>query len=327
MAQAQHSKRFQPGSRPGRKLLLKEGAILQGRYKVERILSVQGGGQVYRATDLRFPGNQWALKVFGPAQGTGPEGTTPVGEFSSVMRTLISFHHPNLIKTVDFFQGQGFSCAVMELIHGRSLEQILEESTGPLPERQVLSWGVQCADALLYLQSHAQGFTHYRNLSPRKILISAIGELKLVPSIPDSLEASNIPGIMGYAPPEAFDEKSSLDERSDIYTLAAILHRALSGGNPTAIPFVFIPLDPVNPNLDSAIERILEKATQANPAKRYSNLSDFRREIYRCLQAVLQIQFNLSRHQTFSDAFWWTLMAVSGSALAAWFYLYYTLAK
>lgn len=316
MGHSEHQKLPEGQSRRTQKSLLKPGMVLQNRYKIDSVLAGAGSGRVYQVFDLRFPGNRWALKVY---QTIDPD------VFYEAMQQLVSFHHSHLAKIVDFFQEADFSCLVMELVHGRSLEQILQETVGPLPERQVLSWGVQCADALIYLHRHQKSLTHYRNLSPRKILISTIGEVKLIPRIPQKLDHSTVPGIMGYAPPEVFDEAKSCDEKTDVYTLAAVLHRCLTGGNASSIPFVFVPLGPVNPALDSAIERILEKATQPNPSKRYADLTEFRTELYRCLQAILSLQPYRRRMKKLSSDFWWALMAISGVAIITEVYLFFSL--
>lgn len=296
-------------------LFLKEGDVLQNRYKIEALLSGSGKGQVYKASDIRFPGKAWAIKAFQHA---------PADVFNRDAKTLAMMSHPHMVKVVDYFQEKQNLCLVMELVGGKSLDKILEAAGIPLPERQVLSWGIQCADALLYLHGQIKRDFSCRNFSPRKILITNSSELKLIPEMPELADALETQGVMGFAPPEMFEEDEECDDRSDVYALAAVLHRCLAGDSPANIPFVFVPIRSVNSRIVSPIERVLEKATQTNPGKRYPGLQEFRNELYSCFKEVMRVH---PRSKSMRDAdrslgLWWLLMALSGASIVLWLYMF-----
>ncbi len=296
------------------KSFLPDGSILQNRYKIEALISGTGMGQVYKAADLRFPGKWWAVKVY-------PK--LPSERFFQEMKSLSALNHPHLAKVVDFFEEEERSCMVMEHVNGQSLEEILDNATSPVPERQALSWGIQTSDALIYLHGRMKEVTHYRNLSPKKILISTLGEVKIVPKSLDLLSEVAQPGLMGYSPPEVFDENAAPDERADVYTLAAVLHRCLVGQSPGSIPFVFVDVHMANPRIVSHIDLVIEKATQANRGKRYFSLGEFRKELYRCLKKVLKSQPYSFRNMKNAPNVWWVIVAASGISTVLWLYLFF----
>jgi serine/threonine protein kinase len=294
-------------------LFLSEGSILQNRYKVEGLLSSSGIGQVYKASDVRFPGKWWALKVF---------PTANKDFFEKEAKALTQLNHPHLVKLVDFFREKEKFFLVMDYVNGRPLERILEESGNVFSEKQVLSWGIQCADALIALHAHFGETFFYRAFSPRKILISSLGEVKLVPEMPFAFRGVGVQGVMGFAPPELFEEGVELDERSDIYALAAVLYRCLAGENTLHIPFVFPPLRSVNPRIVSNLDRVLDKATQQKPERRYFHIMEFRKELYHCFQEVLKIYPQPVRLKEESPAgIWWALMVLSGISILAYLLL------
>lgn len=294
---------------------LSEGDVLQGRYRIESLLSASGSGQAYKVSDLRFAGRWWVVKAF-------PADFPP--RFREEAKALTSLNHPSLVKVVDYFEEGGLCGLVMEYVSGRSLEQILENSPGPLPERQVLSWGIQAADALIHLHETFPNLSAYRNLSLRKILVVANGQVKLVPHLFEALQSRHVPGIMGYSPPESFDEGALVDERSDVYTLGAILHRCLAGEG-RAVPFVFVPLGEANPRIVSSAAAVVERATEASPERRFDSLQEFRGGLYRCLQEIFRIEPPLvpRRRARIRRNYWWLVMAASGASIVLWIYFFF----
>lgn len=256
--------------------ILYPGMILQNRYQVDSLLSQSDTGELCRASDLRFPGKHWAVKIL----------RIPLSpELEQSAKALLAASHPHLVKLIDFFERRGLSFFVMEWVEGNSLEHLLERKREPLLDRQILPWLIQAVHALLRLHENLKYWRGYWNLSPRKMLITALGGIKLLPPltcIPKNLTPRSFDYFL---PPEAFEEFETVDERAEIYSLAAILFRALSGKEKNPMPFDFTGIFPKNPKFYFRLKRILEKAAQPEAEKRHRNLHVFRKELSGLLQA------------------------------------------
>lgn len=280
--------------------LLYPGAILQNRYQIGSLLSLSEAGELYKVSDLRFPGKSWIVKILRIPWNA---------ELEQSAKTLLAIPHPNLVKVVDFFEKYGLSYFVMELVEGNSLEQLLEKSAGPLPEQQILSWMIQAVHALLCLHAHLKNWKGYWNLSPRKMLITPLGGMKLLPPLTSISKNLTSRAFDYFLPPEVFEEFEILDERAEIYSLAAVLFRALSGKEKNPMPFDFSGILLKNPKLYSRIQRILEKAAQVEPKRRYRNLRLFQKELFSCFQIAFQPQTLVVKPEK-SRRFLWTFLGI-----------------
>jgi serine/threonine protein kinase len=84
-------------------------------------------------------------------------------------------------------------------------------------------------------------------------------------------------GTEGYAPPEQYGQGQT-DARSDIYALAATLYHLLYNDDPRFHPFQF----PQLLSNSSAINTVLKKALDADPAKRFQSAREFGEALRRC---------------------------------------------
>jgi serine/threonine-protein kinase len=83
--------------------------------------------------------------------------------------------HPNILAIHDVGREETTSYAVMELLDGETLRQRL--STGPLPVRKAVEFGVQISRALA--ASHGRGIVH-RDLKPENVFVAADGHVKVL---------------------------------------------------------------------------------------------------------------------------------------------------
>lgn len=126
---------------------LMPGTILQGRYRIVRLLGQGGMSTVYEAHDLSL-NRRCVIKE---NLDTSPQAQQ---QFQQEAHMLAALRHPNLPQVIDVFEEGGKHYLVMEYIEGQSLEKILEGTGRPLPEPRVLAWAEQLCDVLAYL--HAQ---------------------------------------------------------------------------------------------------------------------------------------------------------------------------
>jgi serine/threonine protein kinase len=98
-----------------------------GAYEILGLLGAGGMGEVYRARDTRLQ-REVAIKIIPDALANDAVAR---GRFETEARAVASLSHPNIIAIHDFGQDGTVAYAVMELLDGRSLREILAD--GPLP--------------------------------------------------------------------------------------------------------------------------------------------------------------------------------------------------
>ena len=121
---------------------LSKGTVLQQRYRIVQEVGRGGFGAVYRAWHLAL-NRAVAVKE---NLDTSPEAGR---QFEREAQLLGSLRHPNLPVVIDHFvlPGQG-QYLVMDFVEGKSLEALLGEHGGPLPEAKLLPWIEQVCSAL-----------------------------------------------------------------------------------------------------------------------------------------------------------------------------------
>ncbi len=299
-----------------KELFFQPGEVLQNRYRIDHLISSTGTSQVYKATDLRFLGKSWVLKVL---------KNIPSEQFKNLGKRWTSFNHPHLIKILDFFQEKENQILVMEYVNGQPLVELAGKTSTPFSEKQVLCWGLQCCDVIIYLQENLDDSFHFVCLSPKKILISAAGVVKLIPNPEFSWSTSTAVGIIGCSPPEIFEDPPLFNKTSDLYTLAAVLYRCLSGQDSQSVPFVFPQLRSLNAKISTSIDKALARAIQPDPGKRYPDLPAFRGELYKCFLELMKKQKTLPETRDRTLILWKLVMALSAFSslsLMAWLLFY-----
>jgi eukaryotic-like serine/threonine-protein kinase len=207
-------------------------AALAERYQIEREIGAGGMATVYLARDVRHE-RHVALKVLKPDLGA----VLGVERFLSEIRVTANLQHPNLLPLFDSGEVDGLLFYVMPYVDGESLrERIRREKQLPVEEAVHIAAAV--AGALGY--AHTHGVIH-RDLKPENILIQA-GQ-PVVADFGIALAVSNAGGnritqtglSLGtpqYMSPEQATGDRTIDGRTDIYSLAAVLYEMLTGDPP-----------------------------------------------------------------------------------------------
>jgi serine/threonine protein kinase len=265
--------------------LLGQGEVLQGRYRVLRVLGCGGMGAVYLAEDLRLNNRPVAIKE---NFDTSPEAAA---QFHTEAELLATLRHPNLPRVFDYFTEPrtGKQYLVMDFIAGDDLEDLVEKR-GLLPEKEALRIFLQILDAVDYLHRQNPPVIH-RDIKPSNIKVQPDGTAVLVDF---GIAKRYLPGketvgaaaavTPGYSPPEQYGQGIT-DPRSDIYALGATLYFALTGQvPPEAIERVtrgdtLVPPSRFNPHISPHIERAILKAMSIRPIDRFASVVEFKQAL------------------------------------------------
>ncbi len=259
-----------------------------GKYRIVRQLGVGGMAHVYEAVD-EVIGRTVALKVLVlPSIVSESERLDMVRRFEREARSAGKLSHPNIVTIYEVGSANGLHYIAMEFMHGKTARQLLHEE-GRLPPDRVLNIVKQVASALDY--AHARGVIH-RDVKPDNIALLEDGIVKLtdfgIARLANDLvrtQAGIMVGSPAYMSPEQImgDE---LDGRSDIFSLGITTYELLTGSKPfegstiTAVMHKIIYEQPAPvEDLSPAVERVLRKAMEKDPAKRYQTARAFAEDL------------------------------------------------
>ncbi len=265
---------------------LKPGTILNYMYRVEKILGKGGMGNVYLVDrDCK----KFVVKELMFAEGTGFDDETTREIFFREAEFMAKFDHPGLPKTYGVFSQNGRDYISMDYIEGQTLEEIINSSPGPLEEYKAIKWAIEIAGIIDYLHNSFHAPVIYRDLKPANIIITPSGKVKLVDFgiarffNPDKITDTFRCGSPGYAAPEQYKGRGQTGIQTDVFGLGVILFQMLTKYDPTVQLFTFPPMKSLNSSITPELERIITRAIQLNPLKRYINMDEFREELRKYL--------------------------------------------
>src|SRR5438876_4193150 len=201
---------------------LMPGARL-GPYEILAAIGAGGMGEVYRARDTKLD-RDVAIKVLPQSIATDPDA---LARFESEAKSVAALSHPNILAIHDFGNQDGVSYAVMELLEGGTLREMLD--AGPLSRRRTMDYALQLARGLA--AAHDKGLVH-RDLKPENVFVTRDGHVKILdfglakrvaPSAASSARTVSgaIVGTAGYMSPEQV-RGDAVDHRSDVFSFGAI---------------------------------------------------------------------------------------------------------
>src|SRR5437773_144072 len=205
--------------------------IIEGKYRIERLLGKGGMGQVFLAHDLTLE-REVAIKVLPPDVAQDDQ---VVRRFQQEAKTAAKLDHPNIIPIYRVESEGGLNYFVMKYIAGTSLEDVLEQKHAlPIDYIQRVLWEAGCALG----HAHQRGVVH-RDVKPANIMFDHDGRVMLTDfGISKALQAASgftgtgmIIGTPHYMAPEQA-KGAAVDGRADQYSLGVVGYRMVTGELP-----------------------------------------------------------------------------------------------
>jgi serine/threonine protein kinase len=273
------------------------GQLIQGRYRVERVLGQGGMGQVYLAEQVSLK-RPIALKVL---RGMYDQDEQFIARFQREAEQAARLNHPHIVTIYDFgpLDGGGFFIA-MEYVSGPTLGELLKNERVSVP--RALQLGIQIAEGLQ--AAHHAGIIH-RDVKPANIVVQEGDQIKLmdfgIARVQDSqihLTHTGQPiGTPKYMAPEQWGV-GTIGPQTDMYALGIVLYQMLSGQAPFSAPTPVLmrmhldepppPLRPLLPDIPPPVEQIVLRALEKQPERRQRDMG----ELIVALQAILEGQKN-----------------------------------
>ncbi len=286
-----------------------------GRYEIVDEIGKGAMGVVYLARDPLI-GRLVALKTFRIGYSVKDQEMEQFRiRFMREAQSAGILTHPNIVTIHDVVEddGDGLAFIAMEYVRGTNLKLIMQAEQ-PLSPQFVLDIMAQVGDALDY--AHSNRVVH-RDVKPANILITADNRIKITDFGIARLDSSNLTqegqllGTPNYMAPEQILGKE-IDHRADLFSLGVVLyemftrHKPFQGENLTVVSHRIVydhftpPRDYVG-ELAPGVDRILTRALEKDPARRYQRARDMVDDLRRLVEATTVARDDLNETQSLSS--------------------------
>jgi len=274
---------------------VRDGQILAGKYRVERVLGVGGMGVVVAATHLQLD-TKVALKFLLPTMLGNQE---VVGRFAREARAAVKIQSEHVARVLDVGTLEnGAPYLVMEFLEGGDLGAWIQRQ-GPLPIEQAVDFVLQACVGVA--SAHGIGIVH-RDLKPAnlfclrgndgqfviKVLDFGISKLTDAGWSPDGLSGTKTASVMGspfYMSPEQMVSAKDVDAQADIWALGVVLYELLTTARPfsgESLPEIaikvataqFAPVERFRSDVPPSLEAVIVKCLEKDKKRRYANVAE-----------------------------------------------------
>lgn len=267
-------------------MILPEGSQLNNRYQVVKVLDVSPLRNIYLVQDLHLRGHTWVAKQILPTGSDAVGSATVRKRFEDEARIIGTLEHPSIPKLLDFFFKDRCFFIIREYVPGTDLATLLAFQGGSLKESDALRMAIPIVELLGFLLRKNLGSAIFREVSLGSFIVTPKGELRLVDlGFTRLFGNAHSLGAVDYAAPEQFSGQS-MDARTLVYNLGAMLYHILSGFNPGDSPFQLEPLDGLAPQTSDATLKVVEKAMQREPRSRYSSPEEMAKALKKACSAL-----------------------------------------
>ena len=274
---------------------LEPKTVLDNRYVIGKMLSYNGEGASYICYDM-VGKCKCVCREYMPDTLCERDSNTQelivnkdclakyktfMSEFADVNRTLSKMRNLHHIATArDMFNANNTTYVILEYVEGVSLKKFLQSNSGFLTWEQVKKLFVPLFTTLSII--HNAGIIH-RGISPENIIVTTDGELKLTGFCISSIRTSNT-GLLpefysGYTAPEQYSSLEWQGTWTDVYAMAAVLYRILTGTMPLDAQTrtkndTLIEPARINPRISPHISRVIERAMAVKGEERIQTVTE-----------------------------------------------------
>lgn len=267
------------------------GHVIDGKYRIVRVLGTGGMGAVYEGENIRI-GRRVAIKVLHAEAAVAPDLRRRFEREARVAAKIGSVNICDVLDLGDLPSGHAY--LVMEYLEGETLDDLMTREPR-LQAHEICPIVVQLLDGLSAM--HGASIVH-RDLKPANVFLANSGVVKILDfgiskfqaqteEMAQQTQTGALLGTPLYMSPEQSRGVSTLDNRSDIYSVGVILYRALSGQHcfeAENLPQLLfktvleepIPLLPQVDAIDQSFVPIVEKAMAKAPENRYATARELR---------------------------------------------------
>lgn len=293
---------------------MRSGERINDRYRIEQQIGSGGMANVYRAHD-EILNRTVAIKVL---RSEFSHNEQFIRRFEREAHAATSLNHPNIVAIYDVGDEQDIYYIVMEHVDGMTLKQYLQEEY--ISVEEALRIMGQICDAIDH--AHANRIIH-RDIKPQNMMIDQNGNVKVTDfgiavamSNATLTHTMSVLGSVHYFSPEQARGKFA-DEKSDIYSLGAVLYELVTGRvpfigeTPVAVALQHLQDDPIrpmdlNPKIPQALENCIMQALAKSPGARHTSVASFKKD---CMTSLDPARANESKRvNAEQDAFDQTLV-------------------
>jgi serine/threonine protein kinase/Tol biopolymer transport system component len=265
-------------------------------YEVLEKLGEGGMGVVYKARDTQL-NRLVALKALPADTAADPERRA---RFLQEAQAASALNHPGIVTIHDVLKDEEGDVIVMELVPGRTLDELIPRKGMPLAE--ALKLAIQMASALE--AAHDAGIVH-RDFKPGNVMVSDDGRVrvldfglaKLSPVAREERDGSGtrateaaprtrdgqVLGTVSYMSPEQAEGRT-VDARSDIFSFGAVLYEMVAGHRPfrgdssmsTLAAVLKEEPEPLPADVPHDLEKLIERCLRKDPQRRMRHMDDVR---------------------------------------------------
>jgi eukaryotic-like serine/threonine-protein kinase len=273
----------------------REGDVLAGKFRIERVLGVGGMGMVVSAMHLHLD-ERVAIKFLLPEALGNAEA---VARFGREARAAVKIKSEHVARVTDVGAlDSGSPYMVMELLRGQDLSELLRDH-GALPVALAVQYVLQACEALA--EAHAIGIVH-RDLKPANLFLTAradgspcikvldfgISKVTVKSGSGSDMGMTRTQSIMGsplYMSPEQMASARDVDQRADIWAVGTVLYELVTG----RVPFeaetmpqlctLILHADPPSPrsiraNIPDGLEQVILHCLRKDRSQRYANVAE-----------------------------------------------------
>ncbi len=273
-----------------------------GSYRLEKLLGEGGMGEVYVAEDTKL-GRTVALKILRPEVVADPEHRS---RFEREAKALAALKHPGIVTIYAFEEVDDVTFFVMDLVEGRTLTKIIEESERGLPVSRILELAIPIADAVA--AAHKRGIAH-RDLKPDNIIVGPRDAVTVLdfglakkggvqfsggqpdvtaPTMHVTLEGK-IFGTVNYMAPEQA-EAGETNFATDVFSIGVVIYEMATGDLPfkgdSAMSILSsilkdkpVPMATHDKAVPAELEGLVHRCLEKDPDRRWQSALDVRNEL------------------------------------------------